>query len=80
MSMSIEDDFYFHFDKNIGSNGTQEGLSSPMTLYLRSQEFRRFKHASGNREDIARRGTLTQLHQRVSINLTRIYKDKQYTK
>ena len=27
MSMSIEDDFYFHFDKNIGSNVPQEGLS-----------------------------------------------------
>ena len=27
MSMSIEDDFYFHFDKNKGSNGPQEGLS-----------------------------------------------------
>ena len=27
MSMSIEDDSYFHFDKNIGSNATQEGLS-----------------------------------------------------
>ena len=25
MSMSIEDDFYFHFDKNIGSNAFQEG-------------------------------------------------------
>ena len=32
MSMSIEDDFYFHFDKNIGSNALQEGLSPPMTL------------------------------------------------
>ena len=27
MSMSIEDDFKFHFDKNIGSNASQEGLS-----------------------------------------------------
>ena len=26
MSMSIEDDFYFHFDKNIGSNASQEDL------------------------------------------------------
>ena len=26
MSMSIEDDFYFHFDKNIGSNAPQEDL------------------------------------------------------
>ena len=24
MSMSIEDDFYFHFDKNTGSNALQE--------------------------------------------------------
>ena len=24
MSKSIEDDFYFHFDKNIGSNAHQE--------------------------------------------------------
>ena len=36
------------------------------------------KHASGNREDIARRGTLIQCHQRVAIGRTRIYKDKQY--
>ena len=36
------------------------------------------QHASGNREDIARRGTLTQFHQRVAIGQTRIYKDKQY--
>ena len=42
------------------------------------EEFRRLKHASGNREDIARRGTLTQFHQRVAIGRTRIYKDKQY--
>ena len=27
MSMSIEDDFYSHFDKNIGSNARQEDLS-----------------------------------------------------
>ena len=27
MSMSIEDDFYFHFDKYMGSNGPQEALS-----------------------------------------------------
>ena len=27
MSMSIEDDFYYDFDKNIGSNGPQEALS-----------------------------------------------------
>ena len=42
------------------------------------QEFRRYKHASGNREDIARRGTLTQFHQRVAFGQTRIYTDKQY--
>ena len=27
MSMSIEDDFYFHFDKNMGSNAPQQGPS-----------------------------------------------------
>ena len=27
MSMSIEDDFDFHFNKNIGANGPQEALS-----------------------------------------------------
>ena len=46
--------------------------------YLRAQEFRRVKHASGNREDIARRGTLFQFHQRVANGRTRLYTDKQY--
>ena len=26
MGIAIEDDFYFHFDKNIGSNALQEDL------------------------------------------------------
>ena len=43
-----------------------------------AQELRRFTHASGNQEDIARRGTLTQFHQRVAIGRTRIDKDKKY--
>ena len=32
MSMSIEDDFYFHFDRNMGSNATPRGPNPPMTL------------------------------------------------
>ena len=33
MSMSIEDDFYFHSYKNIGSNAPPRGPIPPMTLY-----------------------------------------------
>ena len=55
-----------------------EGTRSNTPKYLRSRELRRFKLALGNREYIARRGTLTQFHQRVAIGRTRICKDKQY--
>ena len=37
MSVSIEDDFYFHFDKNIGSNAPKRAHLSPMTLYKNSK-------------------------------------------
>ena len=47
--------------------------------YLRTQEFRRFKHAClGKPRVICRRGTLTPFHQRVAIGRARIDKDKQY--
>ena len=52
-----------------------ERTRSNIPKYLRSQDLRRFKHASGNREENCRRGTLTQCHQRVAIQ-TRNYKDK----
>ena len=55
-----------------------ERARSDTPRHMGIQEFRRFKHAPGNREDIARRGTLTQLHQRVVIGRTKIYKDKQH--
>ena len=55
-----------------------ERTRSNTPRYLRSQELRRFKHASGNRMENCRRGTLTQFHQRVAIGRTRIYKDKQF--
>ena len=32
MSMSIEDDFYFHFDKNLGLTPCKRAIH-PMTLY-----------------------------------------------
>ena len=34
MSMSIEDDFYFHFDKNIGSNAPKRTYSTDDPEYL----------------------------------------------
>ena len=36
MSMSIEDDFYFHFDKNIGSNAPKRTYSTddPVNIYI----------------------------------------------
>ena len=55
-----------------------ERTRSNTPRYLRSQELRRFKHASGNRMENCRRGTLTQFHERVAVGRTRIFKDKQY--